>query len=96
MASIITRGAIVQSVGVNRLKTHPLIEKSYGAHCISIHAELDALLRNKGYSDSATLYVARDGGRESKPCSVCMEYIRTARIKYIVYSTKQGLVKERV
>lgn len=96
MGAIITKGARVLSVGVNVLKTHPIIAEKYQEHCISIHAELQCLLRAQTDITNATMYVARNGGLVSKPCSACWEYMKTSGIKFVVYSTKQGLVKAYV
>ena len=96
MGAIIVKGNRVLSVGVNQIKTHPAIAKTYDDYCVSIHAELAALLRNKTDVTGATMYVARNGGKVSKPCKSCMVYIRMAGIKYIVYSTYEGLRKQHV
>jgi deoxycytidylate deaminase len=96
MAAIIVQGSRTISVGINRIKTHPIMASNYSSHCISIHAELDALLRAQTNKKGSTLYVARYGGSVSKPCTSCMELIYLARVKYIVYSTMKGIVKERL
>jgi deoxycytidylate deaminase len=97
MAAIITKGSVVLSIGVNTLKTHPAFV-NYGAHCVSIHAELNAILRARYRVDieDSTMYVARDGGLTSKPCKDCLAYILTAGIHKVVYSTPEGLVKVRL
>lgn len=96
VGAIITNGARVLAVGVNVLKSHPIITQKYQEHCISIHAELSALLKAQTNIVGATMYVARDGGKISKPCKACRSLITLAGIRYIVYSTKEGLVKEHV
>lgn len=96
MGAIIVKGNRILAVGVNVVKTHPIVTKNYQDHCVSIHAELNAIIRAQTDIIQSTLYVARDGGKVSKPCTACQELMKLAGIRTMVYSTVHGLVKERL
>ena len=101
-AAIIKNNRII-SIGVNKYKTHPKqINHHTGEFGVSIHAELDALLRAKGNVEGSTIYISRkskDGSitNLAKPCANCLKLLISFRIKYIVYSIHEGkFVKERL
>lgn len=93
--SILVDGNRVLAMGVNVLKTHP-IAKEYGKHCISIHAEMNTIIRSP-YTSGTTLYIARySESLDSKPCKTCMRLIIAANIKTIVYMKNNELTKDRL
>jgi deoxycytidylate deaminase len=66
---------------------------------IYLHGELRALIKAK--EDADTIVVCRVGGhggqelRDSRPCPVCSEYIRSCSdVVHIHYSTQQGFMYE--
>jgi deoxycytidylate deaminase len=94
---ILGKGGRVLSIGYNVLKTHTQ-HSNYPSWVISLHSEMNAIIRARCDIRGATMYVARIGGRNgtSKPCPSCYEYIKLAGIKTIVYQSDTGIVKERV
>lgn len=72
MAAVVVRGGNVLSCGVNRKERYQ-------------HAEIRAL-RKKGDFAGATIFIARDGNRMSRPCDMCLDIIRKAKIRQIVYA----------
>lgn len=85
------------SIACNVLKSHPEHATKYAANVISIHAEHRAILLARGSVKGATVYIARNGGKEiSKPCLSCRMYMKEAGIKTIVYFNGAQLVKERL
>ena len=93
--SLVVRKGIVESVGVNQFKTHPMAKK-YGYRYDEVHSELDALLKYKGSKDGLTLVNFRfnsDGEmRMSKPCCLCLPWC-SAVFKEIYYTTNDGIVQ---
>ena len=91
--SLVVRKGIVESVGTNQLKTHPLAKK-YGYRYDEVHSELDALLKYKGSKDGLMLVNFRfnsDGEmRMSKPCCLCLPWC-TAVFNDIFYTTNDGI-----
>lgn len=85
MGCILVKGSRIISVASNVIKTHPT-RKSYGDHCISIHAELNAILLAQTSVVGATAYVARvNGTQSSKPCPTCQMYLQQAGITRAIY-----------
>ena len=93
--SLVVRKGIVESVGTNQFKTHPLAKK-YGYRYDEVHSELDALLKYKGSKDGLTLVNFRfnsDGEmRMSKPCCLCLPWC-TAVFNDIFYTTNDGITQ---
>lgn len=93
--SLVVRKGIVESVGTNQFKTHPLAKK-YGYRYDEVHSELDALLKYKGSKDGLTLVNFRfnsDGEmRMSKPCCLCLPWC-TAVFNDIFYTTNDGIIQ---
>ena len=93
--SFIVRKGVVESVGVNQYKTHPLAKK-YGYRYDEVHSELDALLKYKGPKDGLSLYNFRFNRygdmRMSKPCRLCTPWC-DAVFDEIFYTTDQGVVR---
>lgn len=84
------------SMGVNKRKTHPT-QMHYAKRAkfpskVFLHAEIAALVkcREKGH----TLYVGRilkDGSAAlARPCPICLEAIKEAGIKEVVYTGNSG------
>ena len=93
--AILVDGNRVLSMGVNVKKSHP-IAYEYGKHCISIHAEINTILRAP-YTKRCTLYVARySDSLDSRPCKTCLRLLIAANIRDVVYWKNGELVKERL
>lgn len=81
----------------NSSKTH----SSYGCgRYQSLHAESHAIMKavNAGFDLSKSeIYIYRDNGLISKPCSDCQNLIRKHKIRKVIYTNEsQGLnVKQR-
>ena len=94
-ASIVKSGRVL-SIACNVLSTHPK-QVEYNEYCISIHAELNAILLAQTDLTGATIYVARlNGNKNSKPCITCQEIIRRAGITKMVYFESEEIKVERI
>jgi deoxycytidylate deaminase len=95
---IITKGGNVLSVGWNDMnRTHPKC-KSHGNY---LHAEVRALIAlSRKDLTNATAYVSRitknNSFGNSRPCPICLEALRLAKIKSICYTTNEGYKEERI
>jgi hypothetical protein len=95
--SLITRKGVVESIGINQFKTHPLAKK-YGYRYDEVHSELDAFLKYKGPRDGLTLInfrFNRHGDmRMSRPCKLCTPWC-DAIFDEIYYTTEGGVVRHK-
>lgn len=102
-AAIITKGSNILSLATNK-RSNNKITRKYGSFCISVHAEIRALLklRRKAIQrkyNNLTLYSCRvgksfDEARISKPCNVCMELMVDFGVDTIVYFNGSCIIKE--
>lgn len=92
--ALVVLGGSLLGMGINKNVLDPFYHKD--APKLSVHAEEAALKRCKRTA-GAVLYVARINKqglpRMSRPCTSCMQLIRAAGIKKIVYtiSTMEAL-----
>lgn len=98
-SAIIIKGGIILSMAVNKRTNHK-ITRRYGAFCISMHAEIRAILKIPN-TRNTTVYSARLGKstkepRKSKPCSICMEILRELGTHTIVYYDGKEIIKETI
>lgn len=97
MSCVIADKNQVISIGFNKYKTHPKSLHPWGF----IHAELAAILDNK-FADlkGCTAYIyreTRDGKPAmAKPCPTCMETLKLAGIKKVVYTYNNGHKEENI
>lgn len=84
MAAVIVKNGSVLSRATNG-PSKPLGKYSGGRH-----AEASALMPHHGDFRTADIVIARQGSKMSKPCSECMERIRAAGIRKIIYADWQG------
>jgi tRNA(Arg) A34 adenosine deaminase TadA len=95
VGAVLVRGGSVLSSGFNRYRNDPSLVELDG---VSYHAE-EAAIRRAGDPDGATLYVARikrDGDLGmAKPCQKCQQIILDTGVHTVVWSTSEGLSKER-
>jgi len=104
-AAIVYKNKIV-SIGTNKYKTHPIMDKfKKNDKAIFLHAEVDAINKAKKKLDEnqlrkARLYVIRllkDGSLGiACPCRGCSQCISHYGIKTVFYSNKLGQIKEHV
>lgn len=103
--AILATGRRILSRGENKTyKTNPNAFNhaqklnGYDSDCFivnSVHAELDCILNSKREDlSNTTLYIARDNDLASRPCWLCLAYIKKAGIKRIVYNTGCGSAVE--
>lgn len=91
-AAAIFIGNRLVSVGVNKMKSHPLQAKfGKNTDAIYIHAEIDAIknaLKRIKLSDleNATLYVAKSKATNSRPCEGCQRAIIHFGIKKVFWT----------
>lgn len=95
--AVIASGNDIISIGTNIQKTHPVF-KRYGAYCISIHAEVRAMIKARQDVSGMSLYVARYGSMNtsSYPCSCCVSLIQESGIRFIIYCDETTLRKVQV
>jgi deoxycytidylate deaminase len=97
--SIIVRGKSILSVACNKIITHP-IQKRYGSHVCSLHAETRAVVLSQTSVVGATCYSARIKAYNtlaiSKPCAHCDMILREAGIRDVIYFNGVQIVKERL
>lgn len=97
--SIIRRGKSILSSACNIIKTHP-IQRHYGKHVCSVHAEAYAVIKAKGNVSGTVCYSVRvrpDGTLAiSKPCSSCWNILADAGIKTVVYFDGESIIKDRI
>lgn len=81
------------------LKTHPALKRHYPHYAVSIHAELQTILSVNSYRydheiKGSKMYVYREDRagfvKPAKPCHYCMNILRTAGVKRVYYTTKNG------
>lgn len=89
--AVVVKGGRVLQLGVNKWTNKGLIqEEDNWQPVLTVHAEVDALSRVDD-AQGAVLYIARaprgkNGSKFSRPCHRCMEAIRAAGIKRIIYT----------
>lgn len=89
--AVLVQGARVVNASCNRYPPQSMP----GTRKPASHAELLTLLHmSRADTEGATLYVVRCNRagllRFSKPCDTCMDIIRHARVRTVVYSTQEG------
>lgn len=99
--ALITRGGNILSTGINVIAHKKGITLRYGRHCITIHAEIKAVLNCRADNVQGTiLYSARIGknGKAciSKPCEICAAILKEYGIYQVVYFDGTKLIKERL
>lgn len=95
--AVIIRGGNVIATGINKI-TYNKYTKHYGGHCITIHAEMKAIMNAAQNVRGTTLYSARSKGHKaiSTPCGVCTVLMLEAGIYHIVYYNGRELIKEKL
>lgn len=78
--------------GFNKIKTHPKFANPEEHTKVSIHAEIDCILKSKQYDiDGSSIYVYRetkDGDiANSRPCAACIKELRKRGVRRIYYTT---------
>lgn len=95
VGAVLIRGGSVLSSGFNRYRNDPALVSLDG---VSYHAE-ESTIRKAGNPHGATLYVARvkrDGALGlAKPCLKCQQIMQSAGVHTVVWTTPEGLRKER-
>ena len=77
--------------GFNKIKSHPRYANPEMHRKISIHAEIDCILKSRDYDiDGSSIYVyreTRDGDiANSRPCVACLKELKKKRSKvYLLY-----------
>jgi len=89
---VIVLGGSVQAMGINKRTNDPFFHKNL--HWLSEHAEA-AALRRSNRTEGAVAYIARVNKhgeeRMSRPCPKCMEALKSAGIKKIVYTVDSSI-----
>jgi tRNA(Arg) A34 adenosine deaminase TadA len=98
IAAILKRGKDVIRIGENTNKTSPKFTRQYkdGSWASHMHAEMNVLRFAK---PGDTLEVMRfspinEELTMAKPCSICMKFIKKAKIKKVRYTDWNGNWKE--
>jgi cytidine deaminase len=85
MAALIYQGRRQISAAVNVLKSHPDHLIYYPEWVCSIHAEHSAVIKARSSVRGGTVYVARHGGENSKPCDGCTQVLKQSGVRFVVY-----------
>lgn len=98
LAAILKRGKNIVRIGENTNKTSPRFKRQYkdGTWASHMHAEMNVLrfakpgdvievMRFSPKSEELTM---------AKPCSICMKFIKEAKIKKVRYTDWDGSWKE--
>lgn len=97
--AVIRKGKSIVSVACNKLTTHP-VQRRYGKHVCSLHAEIRAVILAKGDVVGCDCYSARVRGDGkyaiSRPCATCWALLAEAGIRDIIYFNGDSIVKERI
>jgi len=97
--SIIVRGKSILSMACNKIITHP-IQRRYGSHVCSLHAEVRSIALAQTSVIGATCYSARiKAGNTlalSKPCPNCAMILKEAGILDVIYFNGEHIVKEKL
>ena len=92
--AIIVKSGRVVGTGFNRFKNHPhnIPEELIKVHC-SRHAEEVAIREAGSNAKGAILYVARvnrqGADRNSKPCHICSDIIKSSGVKKVIYTVEE-------
>jgi deoxycytidylate deaminase len=97
------------SIGFNRInKTHPLCSQATYGRPVTLHAEVNALVKARDFLTRLTktekkklLMVtyreSKDGcWAKSRPCSGCVAILKQNEIKTIMYTIENGYVVEEI
>lgn len=95
VGAVIARGRRVLASGLNSTKTHAAIRTKIDPNSLvdKLHAELASILRARTDISGTKMYIARispgkkHGTGLSRPCKLCMNYLRKAGIKEVHYTT---------
>lgn len=97
MAAAITYKKQILSTGVNKMKTHPIMNNwnGYREGQYFLHAEIDAIVNSKmAEFDGCDLYIVRilksDDFALAKPCEGCTKVISAYNFKNVYYTNDDG------
>lgn len=98
LGAVITRKGRIVGRGHNRIRHHGFSMYPY-SH--SLHAEADAARRMLRCGSSGdTIYVARVNQSGSvgmaRPCKHCVSLLRSLNIEWVVYTTPEGSVRQKI
>lgn len=92
MGATITNKGKSYSTGTNKIKTHPTFANPSLHLKVSIHAEIDCILKSKSNVNGDTIYVYREDleGRPklARPCKDCIKSLKEFGIKRIYYTVE--------
>jgi deoxycytidylate deaminase len=95
VGAVIVKGRRMLSSGYNSTKTHAIIQREIDPRTLvdKLHAELHAVLSAQTDISGAKMYIARispglkNGTGLSRPCKLCMAFLKKSGIKEIHYTT---------
>lgn len=95
VGAVIVKGRRVLSLGLNGIKTHAAIKTKIDPNSLvdKLHAELATILKAKTDVTGTKMYIARicpgkkHGTGMSRPCKLCMSFLKKSGIKEIYYTT---------
>lgn len=109
--AVITKSGRIISEGKNNMRSHPFAMKPlnclhkpeiFNDDLRTMHAEMKAIkkVKNKSRLKGASIFIyslnRRGELRISRPCNLCMHYIKQFGISKIYYSDMGGWKKEKV
>lgn len=90
------RGKNIVKLGTNCKKTHPRFARTYksghvGSH---LHAEMNVLRFSQPGDTLIVMRFRKDGDLSmAQPCIYCEQFIKEAKIKYVIYTDWDGTFK---
>lgn len=96
-AAVIFNKRKVLKVGINKSKTHPLLDPY--TEYPHLHAETDAIINSRGRIKGASILVVRTNRQGtsrgmSRPCEVCTKMIRRVGIKRVYWYDWNGELRK--
>jgi len=91
--ALFKKGRLV-GLAANINKTHPFIFRN--SEGITLHAEINALLKRTGDPDCAYIYREGASGEPAmaRPCKMCYAALLAVGVKKIFYTIKDGFTVE--
>lgn len=101
-AVLFHQNKIISKAFNNPHKSHPYILSHKEEWRRGIHAEMSAIFKvqHKNNLQGTTMMIFRQCKNgdlaNARPCELCLQLIKSFGIKTIVYTTKNGIIKEKI
>lgn len=105
IGAVLVKAGRVVSKGANKKQPHPLqykynVKAARPTHTHGLHAEMNAILKNKSDLRGATVYVGRWDRRGllamCRPCKACRLALKEAGVTTMFFTTTEGIKRESI